>query len=131
MPQGPAEAPTTPQQDASPTPEPAAPTQAAGNLQLLASPGQVPLGQIAEFTLASGEPAVLVNNDSGYSAYVAICTHDGCQVHAVNATLLACPCHGAQFDATSNGTVLRGPARRPLSNIPLKVGPDGTVYLAG
>ncbi len=121
-----------PAQADSPTPAPtAAPTQAASNLQLLASPGQVPLGQAAEFTLASGEPAVLVHNDSGYSAYVAICTHDGCQVHAVSSTLLACPCHGAQFDAKSNGSVLRGPARRPLSNIPLKVGPDGTVYLAG
>lgn len=100
-----------------------------GGKQLLAAPGELPQGQAAEFQLPTGEPAVLVHNDAGYSAYVAICTHEGCQVRPVSGGLLACPCHGAEFDPGQSGRAVRGPARRPLSAIAITVGPDGSVYL--
>jgi len=115
-----------------PTTPPAKPTPAppASSTQLIAGPNDVPANQSLEFLLPSGEPAVLVHNDSGYSAYVAICTHEGCQVSYSSARkVLACPCHGAQFSA-ANGQVVRGPARRPLSPVAVTVGPDGSVYLA-
>ena len=91
----------------------------------------MPVNQSLDFTLSDGYPAVLVHNESGYSAYVAVCTHEGCQVsYSASRKVLACPCHGAQFDAANGGQVLRGPARRPLSPVPITVGADGTVYLA-
>ena len=42
-----------------------------------------------------------------------ICTHAGCQVnYSSGAKNLLCPCHGSLFSLS--GTVLRGPALRPL-----------------
>jgi thiosulfate dehydrogenase [quinone] large subunit len=123
----------TPQQQ--PTTAPAEPTpttaSAISGLTKVAGPGDVPVNQSLNFTLPSGDPAVLVHTDSGYSAYVAICTHEGCQVsYFPQYKIIGCPCHGAEFDAANNGQVLRGPARSPLSAVPLTVGPDGTVYLS-
>ena len=110
-----------------PTEAPLTPAPAAGRT-LLAGPGALPTGQAAEFTLPTGEPAVLVHNQKGYSAYVAICTHEGCQVLPTGTGLLGCPCHGARFDP-ADGAVVRGPARRPLSPVAIVVDPDGSVYL--
>jgi thiosulfate dehydrogenase [quinone] large subunit len=125
-------APPAPPNEAPPTAVPPtevpAPAPAAGRT-LLAGPGALPSGQAAEFTLPNGDPAVLVHNQAGYSAYVAICTHEGCQVLPTNNGLLGCPCHGARFDPAANGAVLRGPARRPLSPVAITVDPDGSVYL--
>lgn len=91
----------------------------------------MPVNQSLDFTLPTGEPAVLVHNDSGYSAYVAICTHQGCQVsYYPQYKIIGCACHGAEFDAANAGKVLRGPARRPLSPVPLTIGSDGSVYLS-
>lgn len=42
-----------------------------------------------------------------------LCTHLGCEVtYAPAANTLDCPCHGSRF--RTDGSVLRGPARRPL-----------------
>jgi thiosulfate dehydrogenase [quinone] large subunit len=123
----PQEQPTAPPADPTPTT-----ASAANGLQVIAGPNDVPVNQSLDFTLPDGYPAVLVHNDSGYSAYVAVCTHEGCQVsYFASRKVLACPCHGAQFDAANGGQVLRGPARQPLSPVPITVGPDGSVYLAG
>ncbi len=119
-----------------PTDTPPAPTDtpAASNTagkQLLAAPGSLPNGQALQFQLPTGEPAVLVHNDSGYSAYVAICTHQGCEVQPIQSGYLGCPCHGAIFDTNQGGQPVRGPARRPLETVPVVVGSDGGVYLGG
>jgi len=123
----------TAQQPTAPAAEPTATTASAvSGLTKIAGPNDVPVNQSLNFTLPTGDPAVLVHTDSGYSAYVAICTHQGCQVNYYpQYKLIGCPCHGAEFDAANNGQVLRGPARRPLSAVPLTTGPDGSVYLAG
>jgi thiosulfate dehydrogenase [quinone] large subunit len=140
--------PTVGQADGATNPNPAPPTtappaaapaqpspttaSAVSGLTKVAGPSDVPVNQSLDFTLPTGDPAVLVHNDSGYSAYVAICTHEGCQVsYYPQYKIIGCPCHGAEFDAANNGQVLRGPARRPLSAVALTVGPDGSVYLAG
>jgi Rieske Fe-S protein len=109
----------------------ATPTAEAPSGQLIAPAGALPVGQSGSFTLPDGYPAVLVHNDKGYSAYVAVCTHEGCEVRPMNGGLLFCPCHGAEFDGNAGAQVLRGPARRPLQSIPLTVDPKGNVYLAG
>ncbi|MEO8287519.1 MAG: TQO small subunit DoxD [Chloroflexota bacterium] len=125
-------APAEVQLTAAPTEQPtAAPTAVADGRLLIAGPGDVPMNNSLNFDLPTGEPAVLVHNDAGYSAYVAICTHEGCDV-SYNAArnVLRCPCHGAQFDPSNNGEVLRGPARRPLSAVAITVDANGSVYLA-
>lgn len=108
------------------------PTQVVGAGQtLVAASGALGVGEALDFMLPSGQPAVLVHNAGGYSAYVAICTHQGCTVHMGSGGVLRCPCHGAQFDPAAEAKVLRGPARRPLSPVAITVGAEGAVYLAG
>jgi Rieske Fe-S protein len=54
------------------------------------------------------------------SAYTLVCTHNGCSPAVPNAEgLLICPCHGATFNA--DGSVNKGPAKKPLAGIKLKV----------
>lgn len=63
---------------------------------------------------AQGLPdAVLVirTEEGVYRALGARCTHLGCLVRP-GKQVLRCPCHGAVFDLA--GTVIRGPARKPL-----------------
>jgi Rieske Fe-S protein len=54
------------------------------------------------------------------SAFTLVCTHNGCKPAVPNAEgILACPCHGAQFNA--DGTVAKGPAKKPLAGIKIEV----------
>ncbi|WP_395400525.1 Rieske (2Fe-2S) protein [Arthrobacter sp. UC242_113] len=53
--------------------------------------------------------------------YDATCTHAGCPV-APAGTTFECPCHGSTFNG-SDGSVISGPARRPLT--PLTTAIDG------
>ena len=126
----PAGAPTATPPSVPPTDAPAGPTPSG---TLLAGPGQLAVNNSASFVdPQTGYPGVLVHLPSGYVAYSAICTHEGCEVgYSASRQLLGCPCHGALFDPSSNGAVVRGPARRPLAPINLTVTPDGSVYLAG
>jgi nitrite reductase/ring-hydroxylating ferredoxin subunit len=66
--------------------------------------------------LPQGNPGsgifVLTRPEGGYVALSPICTHLGCTVN-VEGSYLVCPCHGSTYDR--NGTVVRGPAERPLA----------------
>ncbi len=79
---------------------------------------------------SSGDPAVAVALPGGsIVAFDAVCTHAGCTVqYDSSQRLLACPCHGAQFDPAHAAAVVGGPAPVPLTSIPLQVGADGGVY---
>lgn len=83
--------------------------------------------------IGTGEGAVLRNggkllavyrsDDGGLQAVSAACTHLGCAVHwNAGEKSWDCPCHGSRFAA--DGTVLHGPARRPLSAATIDTGPD-------
>ncbi|MEO8745735.1 MAG: ubiquinol-cytochrome c reductase iron-sulfur subunit [Candidatus Dormiibacterota bacterium] len=68
----------------------------------------------------------LVKDQAGtVQAFAINCSHLGCSV-ALNATAKTfdCPCHGSRFHL--DGTVLRGPAAHPLSNLTWKQGSDPT-----
>lgn len=73
---------------------------------------------------------VLRVEDSGgravFNAVSPICTHRGCTVEA-QSTVLVCPCHGSTY--SRSGTVLRGPAERPLRTYQTIVASDGSVEI--
>ena len=62
----------------------------------------------------AGDTIMVVRiSDSQVVAVSAICTHAGCSMdYAAGQGVLDCPCHGSQF--ATDGSVLRGPAVRPL-----------------
>lgn len=51
------------------------------------------------------------------------CTHHGCAVewHG-DKNIFICPCHGAEF--SPSGSVVRGPASKPLETLPVKIEAD-------
>jgi ubiquinol-cytochrome c reductase iron-sulfur subunit len=76
----------------------------------------------------------------GVVAYSKICTHAGCAIALYRTPLyeptskrpaLVCPCHYSTFDPATGGSVLFGPAGRPLPQLPLDVGPGGELRAAG
>jgi ubiquinol-cytochrome c reductase iron-sulfur subunit len=76
----------------------------------------------------------------GILAYSKICTHAGCAVALYRnpkfrptqpKPALVCPCHYSTFDPADGGSVLFGPAGRPLPQLPLAIGPDRTLRAAG
>jgi ubiquinol-cytochrome c reductase iron-sulfur subunit len=76
----------------------------------------------------------------GILAYSKICTHAGCAISLYRTPLFedtepkpafVCPCHYSTFDPATGGTVTFGPAGRPLPQLPLQVGRDGTLQSAG
>lgn len=76
----------------------------------------------------------------GIMAYSKICTHAGCAVNLFRKPLypprspgpaLVCPCHYSTFDVLRGGTVVFGPAGRPLPQLPLRIDSGGLLVAAG
>jgi Rieske Fe-S protein len=69
----------------------------------------------------------------GVVAYSAICTHQGCTLSGWKAEerTLACFCHLSEFSATKRGRVVKGPATRRLPILPLALGENGELVVAG
>jgi ubiquinol-cytochrome c reductase iron-sulfur subunit len=76
----------------------------------------------------------------GILAYSKICTHAGCAIALYRTPLyepttpgpaLVCPCHYSTFDPATGGTVLFGPAGRPLPQLPLRIDDGGHLRAAG
>ncbi len=79
---------------------------------------------------SSGDPALAIQVNGQVQGYDATCTHQGCPVqYDPSQKIFACPCHGAEFDATNNAQVIAGPARAPLSPIKLTVDAQGNVFV--
>ena len=86
-------------------------------------------------------PAELAGYDAdGIVAYSKICTHAGCAISLYRAPLfqptephaaLVCPCHYSTFDPATGGTVLFGPAGRPLPMLPLQIDSKGYLRAKG
>ncbi len=64
----------------------------------------------------------VVRDQDSFHVVSAICTHLGCTVQW-RQTEFACPCHGSHFRA--DGTVVAGPAPRPLPWYEVSLSPDG------
>ena len=76
----------------------------------------------------------------GIVAFSKSCTHAGCAVSMFDSpkydppspeARLVCPCHYSAFDPAAGGTVVYGPAGRPLPQLPLALAADGTLVAAG
>jgi ubiquinol-cytochrome c reductase iron-sulfur subunit len=76
----------------------------------------------------------------GILAYSKICTHAGCAVALYRKPTftvlepndaLVCPCHYSTFDPFTGGTVIYGPAGRPLPQLPLTIDRAGHLRAAG
>ena len=121
---------TTPAQSASqPTPG-AAPAAATGNGKVVASLASLAVGDAQKFkTPDTGEAGILIRQQDGsVKAFSTVCTHEGCEVGFVKAQqILACPCHGAQFDIQT-GAATRRPANRPLKAFNVSVENGNIIY---
>lgn len=75
-------------------------------------------GLATEGTLVkvSGFYAAKRTGASTFAAFSMVCTHEGCPIEITQAGhRFDCPCHGSAFD--SDGSVLQGPAERPLQGL--------------
>jgi cytochrome b6-f complex iron-sulfur subunit len=76
------------------------------------------------FTFVPEKNIYLYRTRDGFKALSALCPHLGCVV-ASTGQGFRCPCHGSTFDA--GGTVLGGPAPKPLSWLKVGLAPDGQI----
>lgn len=69
----------------------------------------------------------------GVVAYSAVCTHQSCPVNAWSEEkkMMVCSCHGSTYDPRHGAVVVFGPAPRPLPALPLRLGADGAIEVAG
>lgn len=77
-------------------------------------------------TLLPDVPAMLIHDESGFSALSLVCTHLGCTVESETGELV-CPCHGSLFDG--QGQVVRGPASTPLPVFQVETTAEGNLQL--
>jgi Rieske Fe-S protein len=55
-----------------------------------------------------------------FKGFTAVCTHAGCIVSTVADGTINCPCHGSKY-SIADGSVVRGPAPKPLAEMPVVV----------
>jgi Rieske Fe-S protein len=85
---------------------------------VLASTSDVPVGG---GTILTDKKIVITQPHAGtFDAFTAVCTHEGCIVTTVSGGTINCPCHGSKF-SIANGSVVNGPATRPLAPVSIKV----------
>lgn len=71
--------------------------------------------------------ALLIRRDKQIWALSSICTHKGCKVRVADDLSLFCKCHGSTFDR--NGHVTKGPAKRDLPRLPVRLNDDRHVLV--
>jgi Rieske Fe-S protein len=88
-------------------------------------------GKDMDFQDATGKTIWTNKKDVPYVAFSGKCPHLGCgfkwRQHKVLGQVFLCPCHLSIYDAA--GTVLDGPAPRPLDPLPIQVSASGEVQI--
>ena len=106
-----------------PAPSPAA-SAASGPPAPLARLADIPIGGGTVFPAAG---VVVTQPEPGrVHAFSMVCTHAGCAVGEVLDGTINCPCHGSRF-AMADGSVVAGPAGRPLPELAVAVRDDVVV----
>jgi Rieske Fe-S protein len=102
------------------TPSPsksAASADSGGGADLVAT-AKVPVG---EGVILTDQKVVVTQPTAGeFKGFSAICTHMACTVGSIKDGVIMCPCHGSQY-SIKDGSVLGGPAPKPLPSIAVKV----------
>lgn len=79
-------------------------------------------------TYLADKEVYIVRTPMGFYAESAICTHLGCITQwKTELGLVACPCHGSRFKR--DGTVVQGPAPRPLPHFAMRLMSDGSLQV--
>lgn len=79
-------------------------------------------------TYIQDQQVYIVRSPEGFSAISAVCTHLGCITQwKAELDQIACPCHGSKFER--NGSLIAGPAPRPLPHLAIRLAPDGTLVV--
>ena len=101
-----------------------APDVAAG--EKLGPSSDVPVGGGKIY--ADQKIVVTQPTEGDFKAFSSICTHQRCPVTEIKGGTINCTCHGSKF-SIEDGSVVNGPAKSPLSAIPVSV--DGTEITTG
>ena len=92
----------------------------------LISVSEIPVGGAV---ILSEEKVVITQPTPGeINAFSTTCTHQGCPVSQVGESGIICACHNSVF-STLDGSVVSGPASRPLD--PIKVSIQGDQVIRG
>ena len=90
-------------------------------------PGLNATGVLVDVSSVAPDRAVIRTGASTYVAFSKICTHQQCLTD-VRSNRFECPCHGSRF--ANDGSVINGPAERPLQRLGVTVNGDGTLTVA-
>jgi cytochrome b6-f complex iron-sulfur subunit len=83
---------------------------------------------VGSVTLDLRHSIFVVHDQEGFYALSAVCTHLGClSVWKPEAGVIACPCHGSSFQ--KDGSVIAGPAPRPLPWLKMWMSDDGSLMV--
>ena len=83
--------------------------------EVVAAVADVPVG--GGVLLESQRLVVTQPAEGHFRAFIAICSHQGCNLSGVDGERIICPCHGSRFDL--EGVPIEGPAKRPLKSRPV------------
>ncbi|WP_396916967.1 ubiquinol-cytochrome c reductase iron-sulfur subunit [Mycolicibacterium sp.] len=84
----------------------------------LAATADVPVGS----GVIVGDTVLTQPSQGQFKAFSTVCTHAGCNVAEIVGAAVNCPCHGSSFNL--DGTVAKGPAKKPLEAKPIAVNGD-------
>jgi cytochrome b6-f complex iron-sulfur subunit len=107
------------------SPSTSAPATKPKSGTVLAKVSSVPVGSSFSAELDGNAIIISQPTEGSYTAFSAVCTHQGCLVIGQDDALY-CPCHGSEFSNTT-GDATVGPATTPLAKIEIKVDGDSIV----
>ncbi len=95
-----------------------------GDGEALVATADVPVGS----GVIVGAAGVVVTQptEGEFKGFSSTCTHQGCQVSAVDGETISCACHNSRF-SIEDGSVVGGPAPSPLPEVAVSVSGDQVV----
>ncbi len=83
---------------------------------------------VNSMTYFADQQVYVARTSMGFFAVSAVCTHLGCITQwKPELDMIACPCHGSRFN--KDGTVVHGPAPRPLPHFAMRLMSDGNLLV--